>query len=159
MKKRIPSGKLFCARHSVMQVAQVCLENFSPHQFCSTANNFPDLVSLLHVQIRLMGNCGFNGGISWLSSTGGAHWFFSARRVSKTSVISFRSFRIQRENFKSVWAYLNRKIMTSNPIDGAQIANFISSLDRHQKALLLLTSLLIKQLPLSLHQILIHCCF
>ena len=51
--------------------------------------------------------------------------------------------------------------MSSNPVDGAQIANFSNSLDRHQKALLLLgrrntwgggnfASPLINQLPLSL---------
>ena len=79
----------FCIHHSALQSAQVCLENVSPHQFWSIANNFPDLVSRLHVQIRLMGNFGLNGGMEF-------HGFptlmvpivFSARRVSKTLVIS-----------------------------------------------------------------------
>ena len=53
----------FCAHHSAMQIAQACLENVSPHQFWSIVNSFPDLVSRLHVQIRLIGNCGLNGGI------------------------------------------------------------------------------------------------
>ena len=43
-----------------------------------------------------------------------------------------------KDNFASVWADRNRKIKSYNPIDGAQIANFISSLDRQQKAVLLL---------------------
>ena len=67
-----------------MQIAQVCLENVSPHQFWSIANNFPDLVSRLQVQIRPMGNSRLNGGIPWLSNTDDAHVFFS----SKMSVIS-----------------------------------------------------------------------
>ena len=70
-----------------MQVAQVSLENVSPHQFWSIADNFPDLVSRLHVQMRVMVNCYLNGGFPWLSNTDGAHCF-SARRVSKRSFIS-----------------------------------------------------------------------
>ena len=57
-----------------------------------------------------------------------------------------------KDNFESVWANLKRKILSSNSNDGAQIANFIISLDRQQNALLLLgefASPLIKQLPLS----------
>ena len=74
---------------------------------------------------------------------------FSARRVSKILVNS--SLIVQ--NFEYVWANLNRKIVSSSSIDGAQIANFINRLDREQKALLLLgdfASILIKQLTLSL---------
>ena len=37
--------------------------------------------------------------------------------------------------FESVWANLIGKIMSSNSTDGVQIANFINSLDRQQKAL------------------------
>ena len=65
----------FCTHHSAMQIAQVCLENVSPHQFWSITNNFLDLVSRLHVQIRLMGNCGLNSGIPRLSNTDGVHCF------------------------------------------------------------------------------------
>ena len=72
-----------------MQIAEVFLGNISPRQFWSIANNFPDHVSRLHVQIRLMENCSLNGGIPF-------HGFptlmvptaVSARRISKVSVIS-----------------------------------------------------------------------
>ena len=66
----------------------------------------------------------------------------------------------------NLYANKNQKIMLSNPIDGAQIANFISSLYRQQKVLLSpggLRSPL--EVPLwssnyhSDYQIRIHCCF
>ena len=43
----------FCSDHPSMRVAQTCLENISPW---SNADRYPDFVSRLHVQIRLMGN-------------------------------------------------------------------------------------------------------
>ena len=53
----------FCSDHPSMRVAQTCLESISPYQFWSIADHYPDLVSRLHVQIRLMGNFGLNGGV------------------------------------------------------------------------------------------------
>ena len=38
-----------------MRVAQTCLENISPCQFWSISDRYPDLVSRLHVQIKLIG--------------------------------------------------------------------------------------------------------
>ena len=52
-----------------MHVAQECLANVSPEQFWSIADNYPDLAKCLHVQIRLAGNVGLNGGVPWLSNT------------------------------------------------------------------------------------------
>ena len=74
-----------------MRVAQTCLENISPYQFCSwsIADRYPDLVSRLHVQIRLMGNLGLNGGVPWLTNTDGELVFF-AKTVLKMSAISSR---------------------------------------------------------------------
>ena len=43
----------FCESHSDMRVAQSCLENVSPFRFWSLADQFPDLVSRFHVQVRL----------------------------------------------------------------------------------------------------------
>ena len=54
-----------------MRVAQACLENVCPDQFRSIADLYPDLVRHLHVQIRLMGNFGINGGVLWLTNTDG----------------------------------------------------------------------------------------
>ena len=46
----------FCESHPNIRVLQSCLENMSPFRFWSLANQFPDLVSRMHVQMRLMGN-------------------------------------------------------------------------------------------------------
>ena len=72
-----------------MQVAQVSLENVFPHQFWFIANDFPDLVSHLHVQIRLMENWDLNGGISWISNTDGAHCFFCKGEYRKCQSFLF----------------------------------------------------------------------
>ena len=61
----------FFSDHPSMRVAQTCLENISPYQFWSIADYCPDFVSRLHVQIRLMGNFGLNGGVPWLKNTDG----------------------------------------------------------------------------------------
>ena len=149
MKKRTPFGKLFVLVTQPCKLLRFYLENVSPHQFWSIMNNF--LVSRLHVQIRLVGNCGLHGVIPWLSNTDGAHCFFCKESIEDVShVFDCSEFK---DNFESVWANLNRKISSFNFVDRAQIANFINSLDRRQKALLLLVgfaSPLIKQLPLSL---------
>ena len=85
MKKRIPFG----THHSAMQIAQVCLEKVSSHQFWSIANNFQDLVSRLHVQIRVMGNFGLSGAIPWLSNTDGAHCIFCKESIEDVSHFFF----------------------------------------------------------------------
>ena len=57
----------FCSGHPNMHVALACLENVSPSKFWSLADLYPNLVSRLHTQVRLMGNLCLNGGIPWLS--------------------------------------------------------------------------------------------
>ena len=56
----------FVCGHPNLQIAQACLENVSRHKFWSISEQHPDLVSRLHIQTRLMGNFGLNGGIPWL---------------------------------------------------------------------------------------------
>ena len=51
-----------------MRVAEACLENISTDEFWSIADLYPDL---FHVQIRLMGSFGINGGVPWPSNTDG----------------------------------------------------------------------------------------
>ena len=46
-----------------VKTAQACSENMSPEQFWSIADLYPDLVRHLHVQVRLMGKFGINGGV------------------------------------------------------------------------------------------------
>ena len=46
----------YCVNHPGMHIAQACLKNVTPYQFWCLADNYPDLVSRMHIQIRLMGN-------------------------------------------------------------------------------------------------------
>ena len=48
-----------------MHIAEACLNNVTPYQFWCLAENYPDLVSRMHIQIRLMGNFGLNCGVPW----------------------------------------------------------------------------------------------
>ena len=57
----------FCSGYPNMHFAQACLENVSPSKFWSLSDLYPDLVSPLHTQVRLMGNLCLNGGIPLLN--------------------------------------------------------------------------------------------
>ena len=64
-----------CLKHPDLKQAYDCLNNVPPYHFWSLANHYPGLVSRLHVQVRIMGNFGLNGGIPWLTDTEGATCF------------------------------------------------------------------------------------
>ena len=109
----------------------------SAFRFWSPANQFPDLVSRMHDQVRLMGNFGLDGSLPWLQNTDGAICF-----ICKEDIESVTDFFLDcsyfRNNFESLWDKLKIKIATSNPIDGAYICNFIKNLDENNRVLLLL---------------------
>ena len=120
-----------------MHVAQECLANVSPEQFWSIADNYPDLVKCLHVQIRLAGNLGLNGGVPWLSNTEDALCFICKENVENVNhfLLECREFR---NNFDSIWLNLRQKIVSVSPIDGPQFFGFIHHLNQRHKVLLLL---------------------
>ena len=126
-----------------MHVAQECPANVSPEQSWSIADNYPDLVKCLHVQIRLAGNFGLNGGVPWLLNTDGALCFICKENVENVNhfLLECREFR---NNFDSIWLNLRQKIVSASPIDGPQIFDFIHHLNQRHKVLLLLGGL---QLP------------
>ena len=132
-------GYFFAVTTPVL-VSQACLANISAYHFWSIADRYLDLVSRLHVQIRLMGNFGLNGGVPWLTNTDGELCLFRKDRVEGVShfLVDCLSFK---DNFESLWSNLRQKIISSNPSDGTQISHFISSLDIQQKVLLLLGGL------------------
>ena len=88
LKKETDDWFRFCSDHPSMLVAQTCLENISPYQFWSIADRYPDLVSHLHVQIRLMGNFGLNGSVPWLTNTDGELCLFFKNSVEDVSHFS-----------------------------------------------------------------------
>ena len=128
---------LFCIHHPSMRVAQACLENISPDQFCSIADLHPDLVRHLHVQIRPMGNFRIKGDVPWLTNTDGELCLLCKESIEDVShfLSDCPNFRDNRE---SLWSNLSQKVMACNPSDGTQISHFVSSLDTEQNILLLL---------------------
>ena len=120
-----------------MQIAQACLENVSPHKFWSISELHKDLVSRLHIQTRLMGNFGLNGGIPWLCNTDGAICFLCKVDIETVShfLLDCDNFR---EHFDSLWTNMTAKVTKFNDIDGGQISEFIAKLNHNQKVLLFL---------------------
>ena len=124
----------FCIKHPGFLVAQAFFKNVTSDQFWLIADLFPDLVSRLHVQLRLLSNLALCGGIPWLLNTDGALCYICKTKKMLVIFCDCASFK---ENFDSVWSNLNLNVLSSNPTDGVQIANFIASLDRQGKVLLL----------------------
>ena len=126
----------FCESHYNMRVVQSCLENVSPFRFWSLADQFPDLVSRLHVQVGLMGNFDLKGSLPWLQNTDGVICF-----VCKEDTESVTHFFLDcsyfRNNFESLWNKLKIEIARSNPTDRAYTCIFNNNLDGNNKVLVL----------------------
>ena len=92
----------FCSNHPSMRVAQTCLENIPLYQFWSIADRYPDLVSRLHVQIRLMGNFGLKGSVPWLTNNDGELCVFYKNSVEDVKPF-FSDCSSFGDNFDSLW--------------------------------------------------------
>ena len=62
----------YCINHPSMHIAQACLKDATHYQFWCLADNYPDLVSRMRIQIRPMDNFGLNCGVPWLAGTNGS---------------------------------------------------------------------------------------
>ena len=91
----------YCQDHPDMHVAQACLLNTPPRQFWSLADDYTDLVSRLHMQVRIMGKFGFSGGVPWLSHTQGALCFICKENVENVSFFLHDCTEF-RQNFDSI---------------------------------------------------------
>ena len=120
-----------------MHIAQACLKNVTPHQFWCLADNYPDRVSRMHIQIRPMRNFELNCGVSWHAGTNG-----SLCLICKQGTEDVAHFLLDcplvKENVDSVWLNIKARITEINPLDSTQIFNFISNLYRDSEVLLLL---------------------
>ena len=105
--------------------------------FWAIADIYLDLVSRRHVQVRLMGNFGLNGGIPWLAETNGS-FCFTCREDNKALCYFFFNCPTFKPNFDLLWCNLLLKASNLNASNGTQISQFITNLDRFQKTLLLL---------------------
>ena len=129
----------FCDSHPDIYITQTCFENISLPDFLSLADEYPDLVTRLHTQARLMG-IGLNGSVPWLKDTEGALCFICKEDVENTYNF-FLDCPQFKENFDSVWRNLQLKVTRSNPTDSIQITKFIKNLNRQNKVMLLVGSL------------------
>ena len=140
----------FCDNHPDIHIIQTCFENISPPDFWSLADEYPDLVTRLHTQARLMGNFGLNGSVPWLKDTEGALCFICKEDVENTYHFFLDCLQFK-DNFDSVWRNLQLKITRSNPTDGIQIANFIKNLNRQNMVMLLVGGLSYHLITKPLH--------
>ena len=117
----------FYSGHPNMQVAQACLGNVSPSKFWSLADLYPDLVSRLHTQVRLMGNLCLNGDITWLLNNNNkkrSHTQLDSRK----QVIAFQD-RVITINIKEAQHPLKRE---KQVIDKSSIMLKISTKSMHR---------------------------
>ena len=87
----------FCKSHPNMRVVQSCLKDVSHFRFWSLPNQFPDLVSRINVQVRLMGNFGLNGSLPWLQNTDGAICFICKEDIESVTHFSSRLLLFQKQ--------------------------------------------------------------
>ena len=112
----------YYVNHPGMHIAQACAKNVTPYQFWWLADNYPDPVSRMHIQIRFMGHFGLNGGLN-----GSLCLICKGGKEDVTHfLLDCPSFK---ENIDSVWLNIKARITETNPLDGTQICNFISDLE------------------------------
>ena len=130
-------GKNFVIAHPSYKVVETSLDLVSPQMFWSISNQYPDLVTRLHVQIRLMGNFGFSACVSWTISADESLCFVCKEAKDDLYHCLFDCSYF-RKNFDSLWSNLDVKALNSSPTDDSQIPAFIENLGQDSKALLLL---------------------
>ena len=130
----------FCDNHPDMHIIQACFKNISPPDFWSLTDEYPDLVTRLHTQARLMGSFGLNGSVPSPKDMEGALYFTCKGDIENTYHF-FLDCPQFKETFDSVWRNLQLKLTESNQTDGIQIANFIKNLNRLNKVMLLVGGL------------------
>ena len=93
---------------------QSFLENVPPPQkFWSKANSCPDLVSRLHVQVKLMGNFGLNAEVPWFYDTESRALFVLYAKKMRTTLVTF-FLNAFRDNVEAIWFNLRQKIISTN---------------------------------------------
>ena len=116
-----------------MQITSSCLANVTPFHYWSIADHFPDLqtYSRLHVQVRLMDQFGFSGGIPWLRDWDGAFflvskaWFPYDRWRSLTIAgIANKAFSDRNDHMETKFSFCQRSptipATANNPSDCQQ---------------------------------------
>ena len=118
----------YCVNHPSMRIPQACLNNVTPYQFWCFADNYPDLVGRMHIPMTLMGNFGLNCGVPWLAGTNGSLCLICKQGIE--DVTSLKKTLIPYGSTSKTKPELRRQ---TRLLDGTQICNFISNLDRDNK--------------------------
>ena len=109
-ESEVNTWKDFVIAHPSYKLAETCLDLVSPQMFWSISNQYHDLVTRLHVQIRLMGNIGLSACVSR-----GVPWTIRADEslcfVCKEAKDNLYHFLFVcpyfRKNFNSLWSNLD----------------------------------------------------
>ena len=129
---KIPHNPEYVSCTQTLDTGHVFLLEFHESSKLTSYKNFLDLVSHFHIQIRLMGSCGQNGGFHGLiSNTDGAD-YFSGRRVSKMSVISsltVQNSKIILNLYGLIWT---EKSCLPILLLGSKLSSLLNSLERQQ---------------------------
>ena len=127
----------YCVSHPNLHLAKACTDNTPPQKFWSLIDQYPGLVRHLHVQVRLMGNLGFNAGMPLLSDTDGRKCFICKNGVEGASHFFF-DYMSFRENFTILWSNLKTSLFNANPSESNFMFSFLVNLDRKHKTMFLL---------------------
>ena len=106
-KFEVNTWKNFVIAHPSYKLAETCLDLVSPLMFWSTSNQYPDLVTRLHVQIRLTGNVGFSACVPWTIRADESLCFVCKEAKDQYHFLFDCSYF--RKNFDSLWSNLHVK--------------------------------------------------
>ena len=106
----------FVQKHPSFKFARTCLDNVSPHKFWSISDQYPDLVCPSKADDALCFTCKESNDNLY-------HFLFDCPYF--------------RENFDSLWSNLVIKATNCNSADGSHVSSFLTNLDQHNKALML----------------------
>ena len=96
----------FVIAHCSYKLAETCPDLVFPQMFWSISNQYPDLVTDLHVQIRLMGNFGFSACVPWTIRADEPLCFVC--KEAKDNLYHFLfDYSYFRKNFDSLWSKLD----------------------------------------------------
>ena len=112
----------YFANHPGMYIAQARLRNVTPYQLWCLPDNYPELVSRMHIQIRLMGNFGLNGSVPWHVGTNRSHCLIY-RHGTEDVTHFLLDCPFFKENADFVWLNIKTRITETNRLDGPQICN------------------------------------
>ena len=133
---------MFCAGHPKFGQAGVAFTHISSYQYWSITLDYPDLVKYIHLQMRIIGHFGLNGGVPWLEGTSGCVCYIFQEGV-EDNLHFLLDCSFLREHFSLLWSELHQKILMLDLVDGPVIVSFLDNLDHANKALFLLGALLL----------------